>query len=113
MHIKWSEKAYNAAEAASNVDNVITCRQARWDKTHIKSASTRLPTDIEKVFRRICFKNGVTRYRVINYMIRTWIEMMEMENQPHRDETKYQTQEAILESFAPDKTMEEERGMAE
>lgn len=51
--------------------------QAKWDKEHIRSATTKLTVPEMERFKGICKRKGTTPYAVMRYMI--WLFMIQYE----------------------------------
>ena len=71
-NMDWSAAAYQAAALAAGVlDDAPekVRRQARWDREHIRTASTRLEIKDAARLKAACAAAGVSMYQLIRYMI--------------------------------------------
>ena len=80
MDTRWSEPAYAAALAAAENGKEPRPRwsgQNGWDAENMVTESTRFPRDLDAQLRRCCREAHVTRYHLINYMLRLFIAAWE------------------------------------
>lgn len=80
MDIRWSKHAFEAATEAATPDGAAAIkreRQALWDADHIRTESTRFPVDLDAKLREYCNEANVTRYTLINYLLRVWMAAWE------------------------------------
>lgn len=71
-NMDWTAAAYQAAALAAGVlDDAPekVRRQARWDREHIRTASTRLEIKDAARLKAACAAAGVSMYQLIRYMI--------------------------------------------
>ena len=69
----WRAEAQEAALAAAEVESFRRCRQARWDASHIKTASCRLKVEEMEKLKEQCKRQGTTVYGLIRYMIAVYL----------------------------------------
>ena len=80
MDTRWSTPAWSAAmmAAGSTPDSRRKwAGQQKWDAENIRTESTRFPVDLDEKLRQYCREARVTRYYLINYMLRTWLAAWE------------------------------------
>ena len=80
MDIRWSKHAFEAATEAATPAGTAAMkrqRQAQWDADHIRTESTRFPVDLDAKLREYCNEANVTRYTLINYLLRVWMAAWE------------------------------------
>lgn len=80
MDLRWSKHAFEAATEAATPDGTAAMkreRQAQWDADHIRTESTRFPIDLDAKLRKCCDEANVTRYTLINYLLRVWMAAWE------------------------------------
>lgn len=68
----WTVAAYQAATLATGALDEApekVRRQARWDREHIRTASTRLEIKDAARLKAACAAAGVSMYQLIRYMI--------------------------------------------
>lgn len=83
MDIRWSKHAFAAATEAATPAGTAAMkrqRQAQWDADHIRTESTRFPIDLDAKLRKYCDEANVTRYTLINYLLRVWMAAWEAEH---------------------------------
>lgn len=71
-NMDWTKAAYQAAALAAGVLDEApekVKRQARWDREHIRTASTRLEIKDAARLKAACAAAGVSMYQLIRYMI--------------------------------------------
>lgn len=76
----WLIPAYDVAVDAGKPEGAARMRwtrQAAWDAEHICTESTRFPLDLDAKLRRYCHEAQVTRYHLINYLLRAWMAAWE------------------------------------
>ena len=77
----WSRPAY---EAAMEGAKELPFRRRRWawqneyDAQNMRTESTRFPLDEDIRLRQCCREAHVTRYTLINYLLRTWMAAWEV-----------------------------------
>ena len=49
-------------------------RQLSWDKENMRTVSCRLPRYEEERLHRCCKEAGISKHRLVRYMLRTWME---------------------------------------
>lgn len=69
--------ALNAAFTAAAAPQKVRRRQNDWDAANIRTESTRLPIAEDDRLRRLCARMHVTRYQLIGYMLRTWMDAVD------------------------------------
>ena len=82
MDLRWSKHAFEAAtEAATSAGTAAMKRerQAQWDADNIRTESTRFPIEMDAKLRKYCDEANVTRYTLINYLLRVWMAAWEAE----------------------------------
>lgn len=81
MKIQGLDQAFTIAGRAAAAKDILrtVTRQSRWDKAHMRTASTRLKKEEYETLRRLCRECKITPYALMGYMIRTWIACMEYE----------------------------------
>lgn len=57
--------------------NSTRTRQARWDAGHLRTASTRLPTNEYLRFKMRCMVEETTPYALLKGFIREWMQAHE------------------------------------
>ena len=78
--MRWSKAAFLTATQTATPDTMDAMRrdrQAQWDADHIKTESTRFPIDLDTKLRKCCKEANVTRYTLINYLLRAWMAAWE------------------------------------
>ena len=83
VDLRWSKAAFLTATQAAKPDSMAAMRrdrQAQWDADHIKTESTRFPIDLDAKLRKCCEDANVTRYTLINYLLRAWMAAWEVEH---------------------------------
>lgn len=76
MDMRWSTAAYEVAVAAGKEQKAARRRwdgQNLWDAENMCTESTRFTVEQDEDLRRCCEEAGVTRYTLINYLLRTWM----------------------------------------
>ena len=76
----WKGIAQAAAEKAARRAAASRKRwdgQAAWDAENMRTVSTRFRTDQADRLREYCREANVTRYGLINYMLRAWMAAWE------------------------------------
>lgn len=76
MRREWAGPAWMAACAAASTAREKRKRwprQAAWDAEHLETVSTRLPIAEATRLRRYCKEAGISRYTLLNYMVRAWM----------------------------------------
>ena len=81
MKIQGYDQAFSIAGRAAAAKDILrtVTRQSRWDKAHMRTASTRLKKEEYEILRRLCRECKITPYALMGYMLRTWIACMEYE----------------------------------
>ena len=82
MDLRWPKHAFEAATEAATPDGAAAMkrkRQALWDADNIRTESTRCPIDLHTKLRKYCDEASVTRYTLINYLLRVWMAAWEAE----------------------------------
>jgi hypothetical protein len=80
MDTRWSKPAWNAALDAANEAATSRPRwggQNGWDAEFMETVSTRLPRDMADKLRQYCEEAHVTRYHLVNFMLRVWMAAWE------------------------------------
>lgn len=81
MNTEWSVPAWSAGvEAAGEAAGGGARKwagQADYDREWMKTESTRFPLDLHQKLEAYCREAGVTRYHLINYMLRVWMAAWE------------------------------------
>ena len=89
---EWSGPAWTAAmEAAASTPESRRrwARQQEWDGENIRTESTRFPVDLDRKLRKYCREAKISRYYLINYMLRTWMAAWEViRNGQQSDDTR-------------------------
>ncbi len=76
MDLRWSDLAYQGAAEAGTAGPQERRRwyaQNEWDAEHMRTESTRFPLDLDTELRQCCREAHVTRYTLINYLLRAWM----------------------------------------
>lgn len=76
MNTDWSIPAYEAGVDAARHAAQPRARwdgQNGWDADNMETVSTRMPRDIAEQLRQYCDEAHVSRYHLINYMLRTFM----------------------------------------
>lgn len=76
LYRDWHTKAYETAvEAAALMckNPALLRKQARWDREHIRTASTRLELKDAARLREACEAAGCSKYQLLRYMILTFL----------------------------------------
>lgn len=76
MDLRWSDLAYQVAVEAGKEGLKERRRwyaQNEWDAEHMRTESTRFPLDLDTQLRQCCREAHVTRYTLINYLLRAWM----------------------------------------
>lgn len=76
LDVRWSAPAWTAATIAAATPREERRRwsgQNGWDAEHMRTVSTRLPTEEAARLERYCREAGITRYQLLGYMIKTWM----------------------------------------
>jgi len=76
MDLRWSEQAYQTAVAAGQASSAERRRwegQNEWDAENMCTESTRFTVDRDEELRQCCREANITRYTLINYLLRTWM----------------------------------------
>lgn len=74
--VRASAPAWTAAMIAAATPREERRRwhgQNGWDSEHMRTVSTRLPTEEAARLERYCREAGITRYQLIGYMVKTWM----------------------------------------
>lgn len=69
----WTVPAYMAAIDGAQKLPYDRHRQAAWDADNMVTESTRMTTAEDARLRRCCHEARVTRYTLINYMLRLFM----------------------------------------
>ena len=81
MKTEWACPAWGAAMDAAAVAAEPKRKrwqgQANWDAENMRTESTRFPVDLDTKLREYCREAGVSRYYLINYMLRVWMAAWE------------------------------------
>ena len=83
LHTKWAGPAWAAGmdaaamTAAPKTQRKRWAGQADWDAENMRTESTRFPADLDTKLREYCREAHVSRYYLINYMLRVWIAAWE------------------------------------
>lgn len=82
MDTKWSTPAYETAVTAGKEAGDPAARrrwagQAEYDRDWMRTESTRFPLDLHRKLVKCCQEAGVSRYHLINYMLRVWMAAWE------------------------------------
>ena len=73
IQTEWSVPAYEAAMEAASAPRYDRHRQAEWDAENMVTESTRFTVAQDAELRRCCREAGISRYQLINYMLRLWM----------------------------------------
>lgn len=76
MDTRWSDAAYKVAVEAGQDEYLQRRRWAsghEWDAENMRTESTRFTKRQDEELRQCCKEARVTRYTLINYMLRTWM----------------------------------------
>lgn len=68
------QAACTAAFDAAAAPKKVRRRQNDWDAANIRTESTRLPIAEDQRLRKLCKQMHITRYQLIGYMLRTWMD---------------------------------------
>nr|WP_325298643.1 hypothetical protein [uncultured Dysosmobacter sp.] len=80
MDTRWSTAAYKTAVEAAREERPARRRwdgQNEWDADNMRTESTRFTRALDEKLRQCCKEAGVTRYTLINYLLRVWMAAWE------------------------------------
>lgn len=89
LYRNWHTKAYETAvEAAALMckNTALLRKQARWDREHIRTASTRLELKDAARLREACEAAGCSVYQLLRYMILTFLAAWDADQRKERYE---------------------------
>ncbi|MGN0964434.1 MAG: hypothetical protein ACI4O6_03660 [Dysosmobacter sp.] len=76
----WNALAFEVAAEAAKEPHDARRRwrgQCEWDRDNMVTESTRFPVDTDLLLEAYCWQAGVTRYTLINYLLRAWMAAWE------------------------------------
>lgn len=81
MDMRWSRHAYLSAMDAAKQPPRTRRRwagQSEYDAEHMVTESTRFTVAQDAALRRCCREAGISRYTLINYLLRAWMAAWEV-----------------------------------
>lgn len=89
LYRNWHTKAFETAMQAAALaaqNPALLRRQARWDREHIRTASTRLELKDAARLREACEAAGCSIYQLLRYMILTFLAAWDADQRKERYE---------------------------
>lgn len=86
-NLKWMNHAYTVAVdagKASRSDRRRWAGQNEYDRDNMKTEGTRFTVSEHDRLCRCCEEAGITRYTLINYLLRTWMAAWEVYGRERR-----------------------------
>lgn len=75
-------RAIEAGGAGSPPARKRSPAAAAWDKAHLMTMTTKLPTEEARRLQVVCLLEGTTPYHLVQSFLRLWMQMAERRHHP-------------------------------